>query len=413
MKEKKLGFLAAALGVFLIANTLTFCPLPLFAAAKSDLFSGIVLILLGLLSASSHREWSRWGIGVVGLWLQISPLLFWAPSLHIYLTDTFVGALAIIFSFLCIKEQKVAAKSLIPKGWSYNPSAWAHRIPTITLAMLCWFFSRYMASFQLGYIDTIWDPFFPEGTLHVITSQISKSFPVSDAGLGALCYTLEFLLGWQGGKNRWATMPWLVLAFGFLVIPVGIVSITLIILQPVVVGAWCSWCLATAACMLLMILLTAGELVATLQFLGEVRKRKGGVWKTLWQGGKPTSSQTPPEHFALGISCPKNLLLSVLLGLWLMVSPAVFSMPKDLATSNYILGPLILSFSFISLAEVFRGIRFVNILFGAGLLFPLFRNLPPLPFFLSNLFTALLVIVLVFGKGKIRERYGVWERKIV
>jgi hypothetical protein len=79
-------------------------------------------------------------------------------------------------------------------------------------------------------------------------------------------------------------MPWLVVAFAFLVIPVGIVSVTLIILQPVVVGFWCSWCLFTALCMLLMIVLTAGELAAVLQLLWEVKRSGKSVWKVFWKG---------------------------------------------------------------------------------------------------------------------------------
>lgn len=35
-------------------------------------------------------------------------------------------------------------------------------------------------------------------------------------------------------------MPWMVAFFGILVVPLGIVSITLIILQALAVGAWCT-----------------------------------------------------------------------------------------------------------------------------------------------------------------------------
>jgi len=56
----------------------------------------------------------------------------------------------------------------------------------VFLAMIGFFLSRYMAAFQLGHISYPWDPFFGESTRRVLTSDISKAFPVSDAGLGAL-----------------------------------------------------------------------------------------------------------------------------------------------------------------------------------------------------------------------------------
>jgi len=59
-----------------------------------------------------------------------------------------------------------------------------------------------MGAFQLGYISTVWDPFFGEGTRRVLTSQVSHSFPVSDATLGAFSYILDVLFGYAGGTHR-------------------------------------------------------------------------------------------------------------------------------------------------------------------------------------------------------------------
>jgi apolipoprotein N-acyltransferase len=52
---------------------------------------------------------------------------------------------------------------------------------------------------------------------------------------------LEPLSGFMGGRNR--TMPWMVVMFGVLVVPLGVVSIVLVILQPLALGAWCTLCL--------------------------------------------------------------------------------------------------------------------------------------------------------------------------
>ena len=58
------------------------------------------------------------------------------------------------------------------------------------------------------------------------------------------------------------SMHYLVAFFGFLVVPLGVVSIVLVILQPLAVGAWCTLCLVTAVAMLLMISPAAGALIS-------------------------------------------------------------------------------------------------------------------------------------------------------
>ncbi len=418
--KNRIALLTVALGLWLIAFPLTFGynghPVGL-----SDLASGILLVIFGLFSLAPARVWSGWAAGLVGVWLQMAPLLFWAPDAVMYINDTLVGAIAIVLSFLLAKKEDTGSLTGIPTGWSYNPSGWAHRIPTVGLATLCWFFSRYMAAFQLGYIDQVWDPFFTDGTFHVITSTISQDFPVSDAGMGALCYTFEALLGWQGNSRRWANMPWLVFAFAFLVIPVGIVSITLIILQPVVVGFWCSWCLATAAFMLLMIVLTAGELAAVLQFLKESRQRGESAWKVFWKGGNADRPQTPAkprsrpgDAIPWGFTLPWNLLTSFVLGIWLMASPSVLDTTGGLATSSFILGPMIAAFSVIALAEVFRAVRYLNVLLGLGLMITPWLVMESSDVSMgNNLVVGLLIILLSFRKGKISERYGAWDKLII
>lgn len=61
---------------------------------------------------------------------------------------------------------------------------------------------------------------------------------------------LEILTGIVGARRRWRTMPRLVLLFGLMIAPLGVVSITFIVIQPIVIGTWCSLCLIAAAAML-------------------------------------------------------------------------------------------------------------------------------------------------------------------
>src|SRR5690606_9676333 len=132
--------------------------------------------------------------------------------------------------------------------------SWAQRSILIALGFAGWLVSRYLAAYQLGYIDEVWDPFFGDAaTRKVLDSDMSKSLPISDGGLGAFAYTFEFLMGFMGSPSRWRTMPWMVTLFGILVIPLGLVHIALVISQPVVVGEWCTMCLLAAAIMLPMI----------------------------------------------------------------------------------------------------------------------------------------------------------------
>src|SRR3546814_8470062 len=108
--------------------------------------------------------------------------------------DMFLGALVIGLGILVPHGMAMEGPE-IPPGWSYNPSTWVQRAPIIALGLFGFFISRYLAAFQLGHIDSAWDPFFGAGTEQILTSDVSKMFPVSDAGLGAVVYSLEVLMG--------------------------------------------------------------------------------------------------------------------------------------------------------------------------------------------------------------------------
>lgn len=277
MNHKRLlsAFLSVALGIWLITGPFIF-GYDSTSMLVSDNCCGWLLLLWGGVAGCRPSSWPGWCIVLVGVWLQLAPLVFWAPSALMYFNDTYSGMTAFILGFMINNKQDPETKN--------TPSRWSHRLPVAILALLGSCCARYMAVFQLGYRDSVWDPFFNEGTVKVITSALSRSFPVSDAGLGAVCYTIEFLLAWQGGLNRWRKMPWLVFSFAFLVIPVGLISIVLIILQPLLVGAWCSWCLATALLMLPMIVLATPEFVATLRFLSEFKRKGDSFWNLFWKG---------------------------------------------------------------------------------------------------------------------------------
>ena len=429
------NFTIISLGLWLITSPATF-GYGGTAVAWSDLASGALLMLLGAWSLLPHPRadfFGRWGVALVGTWLQVAPLLLWAPSAAAYANDTLVGALAIALSILVPMMPGMAHHKVmmepgpeIPPGWSYNPSSWHQRAPMIALALIGWFISRYLASYQLGYSETVWEPFFGPGTVRVLESEVSKMWPVSDAGLGALAYTFEMLMGWMGGKSRWRTMPWMVTFFFVLVVPLGITHIVLVILQPVVVGQWCTLCLAAAGVMLLMIPFTVDEVIAMGQFLARSVREGKPFWRTFWIGGtvdggdqdhrtpaygSPATQMGPPMLW--GVTAAWNLALSAALGLWLMFAPAVFKSEGRAADSDHLAGALILTVAVISMAEVFRMGRFLNVLLGgwvAAAPWVLTGFTPGARW--NGVAAGLAVLLLSLVRGRIRERYAGWDRYI-
>ena len=171
-----------------------------------------------------------------------------------------------------------------PPGWSDNPSSWSQRIPIVVLALVGVAISGYLAAFQFGMIRTVWEPFFGNGSRVILTSSVSHVLPIPDAALGAISYLLDAVTGVIGGRERWRTRPWIVVVFGLAVGPLGAVSILLVILQPVLLNAWCTLCLLSALVSLAMIGPAVDEMLASLQYLRVVYDHDGSLWRAFWKG---------------------------------------------------------------------------------------------------------------------------------
>lgn len=402
----------------------------------SDIISGILLVVLGWRSLRPNRPYSVWAICFIGIWISMAPLIFWAPTAVAYYNGTIVGVLVIALSILIpgmpnmILFMKMGGN--IPTGWSYNPSSWPQRSIMIGLAFIGWLASRYLGAFQLGYVDTTWDPFFGEGTLNVLNSNMSHSWPISDAALGTLAYTVEFLMGFMGGTSRWRTMPWMVTFFGILVIPLGFVSIFLVISQPLTVGAWCALCLFSAIIMLPMIPLQIDEVIAMWQHMVQRKQKGDSLWSVFWKGGDALSTendQRSPEMVSFsdspwkvfkssiwGMTAPWQLTISVIIGLWLMFSPTVFRMgiETSAANLNHLGGALVIVFAVVAMAEVLRSFRYFNLLIGLALaVMPWLIEDGNMAHTISSSLAGIFIIVLSFSKGKIKEKYGLWDKYIV
>ncbi len=399
------------------------------ALQVSDVASGALVIVLAMLSLSARpmfKLWSPWANSLVGVWLIFAPLIFWAPAAA-YSNDTLIGALVVVFAILAPGMPMAPGMSMepgpdVPPGWSYNPSSWPQRAPIIALALLGFFLSRQMTAFQLQHIPSLADPFFGLGTQRVLTSKVSRAFPIPDAGLGAVAYMVEFLMGFMGDKRRWRTMPWMVTFFGILVVPLGIVSVTLIILQPIAVGFWCTPCLLAAAAMVTMIALTLDEVVAMCQFLVQARREGQPFWRTFWLGGTlrelPVVESVHPDVVSpmamiWGVALPWNLMASVGIGIWLMFAPAALGSSATAAHSDHLLGALIITFAVMAMADVGRALRYVNVLFGALVIAaPWLLNGATTGSRWNDVIAGSLVILLSLRRGPVGERYGSWERFI-
>lgn len=169
-----------------------------------------------------------------------------------------------------------------PPGWEYNPSAWSERVPIVVLALVGFAIAMYLALYQLDILSTVWEPFFGDGSRTILNSRISHLLPIPDALLGAFGYLADAVTGAIGRRERWRTMPWIVILFGLAVGPLGIVSIALVVSQPVVLDAWCTLCLASAVVSLAMIGPAMDELLASLQHVKRQRSRGRSVWDVFW-----------------------------------------------------------------------------------------------------------------------------------
>jgi uncharacterized membrane protein len=173
-------------------------------------------------------------------------------------------------------------KEDIPPGWDYNPASWNQRLPIVLLALIGFGVATYLSLYQLRIIDTVWEPFFGNGSVKILDSFISKILPVPDAALGAFSYVLDAVGGIIGGRKRWQTMPWIVIFFGLAVGPLGLVSVMLVIFQPVLFDAWCTLCIVSAVVSVIMIGPAMDEVLASLQYLKRVKNSNISLWKAFW-----------------------------------------------------------------------------------------------------------------------------------
>ena len=405
----------------------------------SDLVVGLLVFLFAVLSLSKRSAWfGQWANACLGTWLLFAPVLFWSPSAAQFQNDLLVGSLVIAFSVLVpmmpgMSMAGMMDPKMIPPGWTYCPSTAAQRLPIAALGLIGLLISRMLTAYQLGHIDHVWEPFFAgnpldpkNGTEEIITSAVSKAWPIPDAGLGAISYTIEILMAVMGTRDRWRTMPWMVTFFGILVIPLGVVSIYFIIIQPIVIGTWSTPALIAAFSMLLMIPFALDEVIATGQFMWWAHCRGKPLLRTFLRGdavesGKEDTSDALSGVGAFwadtrrGITLPWTLAVATWIGCFLMLSRLFLGTSGPMADSDHVVGALTITVAIIATAEVARALRLLLVPLGAWLLLA--------PWLLdgaggvATLFSALLGLALVLvalPRGpRSAEHYAGWDKYVL
>ncbi|HEX6376618.1 MAG TPA: NAD-dependent epimerase/dehydratase family protein [Allosphingosinicella sp.] len=430
-------FVNIALGLWLLTQP------PMIGVAEgylawSEGALGAALVVFATLSLSWRLSWARWICAGIGALVMAAPFLFWTANPAAYLSDTLVGALIVGFAICTRPEVGPSPLAAVtgpetPPGWSYNPSSWTQRLPIILLAFVGLQVSRYLAAYQLGHVEGVWEPFFEgtpadprNGTEEIITSYVSEAWPVSDAAVGGYTYALEILTGVVGSRARWRTMPWLVVLFGLMIAPLGVTSIFFIIIQPILIGTWSTLALIGAAAMLIQIPYSLDELLATLQFMRR-RVRAGRSWLRVLLFGdtdEGRAGESPDEFDARpgavlevmwtgGVSLPWNLAAAAAIGLWLMFTRLTLGADGGMADADHLIGALALTIISLAAAEVARPLRLLLVPLGAALLVTPFYYRTDGTALAASLLCGIALILLSLRRGPVTQSYGGWQRMIV
>ena len=102
-----------------------------------------------------------------------------------------------------------------------------------------------------------------------------------------------------------------------------------------------------------------------------------------------------------------SAIINIVLGIWLIISPSIFEMNKFTSDNNYVIGPLVITFSVISLWKINRNAVKANILLGLWLLIALIvLDFTRTIAFFSNGACGAFIIVMSSIKRKAVQHFG-------
>ena len=99
-------------------------------------------------------------------------------------------------------------------------------------------------------------------------------------------------------------------------------------------------------------------------------------------------------------------IVNILIGLWLVVAPAILRIDREAAVVLYIIGPLVTSVAIISMIESVQNFRYVNIVFAICLMFSLLFLEADRGLVISNLICGFAITGCALVRGKVKKRFG-------
>jgi hypothetical protein len=175
--------------------------------------------------------------------------------------------------------------------------------------------------------------------------------------------------------------------------------------------------------MVIMLPFSFDEIVAMLQFLLQTKRQGKPLWKTFWQGGAAHGARidpSPPLEFTpkywtslkqQARALPRALLISAVLGIWLMFTRLTLNAEGAIADSDHLTGSLLFTFSIVAFSEVVRPVRAINMLFGVWLaLAPWLLGGANWPETIADMLIGGLLILLAIPRGPVLCHYANWDR---
>jgi hypothetical protein len=112
-----------------------------------------------------------------------------------------------------------------------------YRRAAVALALLGFAIASYFALYHFGAVDTLWDPFFGDGSSEVLVGfrqlPTRPSVPVSLVVLLMGGYLLAGSLATAGDRERWRTTPWVVVLMGVAVYLLVLIHLMIVLLEPI------------------------------------------------------------------------------------------------------------------------------------------------------------------------------------
>jgi hypothetical protein len=220
-------------------------------------------------------------------------------------------------------------------------------------------------------------------------------------------------------------MPWLVVLFGLMIAPLGVVSILFVIIQPIVIGTWSTLALLAAVAVLVQIPYSLDELLAALQFVRRRMRAGQSAVHVFLFGDTDTGADEASASLELDRSAGALLREAVTGGVrltWPLVAVAAVALSLlftrltlgvegGLANAHHLLGALVLTVVSIAAAEVARPARFVNVALGAGLIaVPFVYDADLLTMLYTIAAGAAIAGLSMLRGGRLVGRYGTWTR---